>query len=398
MNEVLKKLNQGAASDRLQSLREVLAVSTPPEVLPQYANNHIHTFYSFSPYSPTAAVYYASRAGLPTAGIMDHDSIAGAEEFTEAGRLIGIGTTVGIECRVSVKGTPLEGRKVNNPDQHSVVYMALHGVPHQHIATIQQHFAPYRELRNTRNRKMVENINKLIAPVGLSLDFDRDVLPISKYHEGGSVTERHLMYALALRMVERFGRGPAVVELVQTRLGISLGEGQISQLSDPNNPYYEYDLLGIFKGSLVEQVFVDATDECMHISELKQLSVQTGALLCYPYLGDVGDSVTGDKKTQKFEDDYLDLLFEVLKDWQIDAVTYMPSRNTPGQLARLQQKCKDYGFFEISGEDINQPRQKFICSQLAQPQFAHLIDAAWSLIDYENRATLAPTSKPVRND
>ena len=49
-----------------------------------YVNNHIHTTYSFSPYSPTDAVYMAWKNGLKTAGIMDHDSVAGAREFLEA--------------------------------------------------------------------------------------------------------------------------------------------------------------------------------------------------------------------------------------------------------------------------------------------------------------------------
>ena len=28
------------------------------------------------------------------------------------------------------KGTPLEGRRLNNPDQISVAYVTLHGIPH----------------------------------------------------------------------------------------------------------------------------------------------------------------------------------------------------------------------------------------------------------------------------
>ena len=47
-------------------------------------NNHIHTFYSFSPYSPSEAVYNAKKAGLKTAGIMDHDSVSGCREFIAA--------------------------------------------------------------------------------------------------------------------------------------------------------------------------------------------------------------------------------------------------------------------------------------------------------------------------
>ena len=45
---------------------------------------------SFSPYSPTASVYAARMEGLCTAGIIDHDSISGAEEFLEAAKLHGM--------------------------------------------------------------------------------------------------------------------------------------------------------------------------------------------------------------------------------------------------------------------------------------------------------------------
>ena len=31
---------------------------------------------------------------------MDHDTISGAGEFIEAGRIMGIATTIGVECRV----------------------------------------------------------------------------------------------------------------------------------------------------------------------------------------------------------------------------------------------------------------------------------------------------------
>jgi DNA polymerase III alpha subunit len=69
----------------------------------------------------------AYQAGLATAGIMDHDSISGAEEFIEAGKIVGMATTIGIECRVDFPTHPLSGRRINNPDQDSVAYMAFMG-------------------------------------------------------------------------------------------------------------------------------------------------------------------------------------------------------------------------------------------------------------------------------
>ena len=49
--------------------------------------------------------------------------------------------------------------------------------------------------------------------------------------------------------------------------------------------------------------------------------------------------------------------------------------------------CKVAGFFEISGEDINSPRQSFICKALADPMFAHLVQATYALIGHEIAAT-----------
>lgn len=382
----LKMLNDGSSEQRLNTLREVLAKeSEAPEVLSRFANNHIHTTYSFSPYSPTAAVYYARKAGLQTAGIMDHDSIAGAREFIEAGKIAGVATTIGLECRVSLKGTPLEGRLVNNPDQKSVAYMALHGVPHTQIDYLQSVFAPLREKRNVRNKMMVANINSITEPFGISLDFDCDVLPISSYQNGGSVTERHLLFALAKKIFA--AKGSDTADFVGRELDVPLSDSLRKRLEDTDSEYFLYDLLGVLKAGLVKKIYVDATDECLHISELSQLADKTGATFCYAYLGDVGESVTGDKAAQKFEDSYLDLLFDVLREQGVDAVTYMPSRNTEEQLMRVMRLCREYGFAEISGEDINSPRQGFICKQLELPQYRHLIAATWNLIEKEIEQT-----------
>ena len=57
------------------------------------------------------------------------------------------------------------------------------------------------------------------------------------------------------------------------------------------------------------------------------------------------------------------------------------------KLERLTALCKEHGFFQISGEDINSPRQSFRCKALDDPKFGYLIDATYTLIEYENAAT-----------
>ncbi len=381
--EVLKLLNAADPEERLENLKKLLAEEKQkPEVKPQFANNHIHTIYSFSPYSPTAAVYCARDEGLQTAGIMDHDTISGAEEFRRAGKIAGIGTTCGMECRASLAGTRMAGRKLNNPDQAGIAYMAIHSVPAAGFARLSEAFAPLREKRNIRNRAMVDNINALMESYGITLDFDKDVLPISQYANGGSVTERHLLCALSEKVIAKAGKENCA-EFVEKNLGITLSEKQKGQLSDPQNPHFVYDLLGVMKAELVEKIYIPATDECMPFADLVKLADEVGAILCYAYLGDVTSSVTGDKKAAKFEDDFLDELFEMLKEEGVRGVTYMPARNTREQMTRLQGLCRKYGMTEISGEDVNSSRQSMICPQLEDPQLRHLVDATWKLIERE---------------
>ena len=379
---VLNKLNAPTRAERIANLKEVLKDTVFPPQVPQYINNHIHTTYSFSPYSPTAAAYAARMEGLCTAGIIDHDSISGAEEFLEAAQIIGIPVTIGMECRVSMDGTRLEGRRTNNPDQVGVSYMTIQSVPHNKIGMLTEFFKPYQAARHARNRKMIARINELC---GVSLDYDRDVLPLSEAKDNGGVTERHLMYALAIELVKQVGKGQGMIEKL-TAMGMSLSEKQKQMLLDTEYPFYEYDVLGMLKGTFVPKIFIDATDECPKLKDMVKLCIDADAYLCYAYLGDVGDSVTGDKKSQKFEDDYLDDVFECLKEEGVKAVTYMPTRNTPAQLERLRGLCDSYGMFQISGEDINSPRQSFVIRAMENPMFQNLIDATWKLIEHEKNA------------
>ena len=377
--QILNKLNAPTKQERLENLKEVVKTTNFPPMVPQYINNHIHTTYSFSPYSPTAAVYAARMEGLCTAGIIDHDSISGAEEFLEAAKIVDMPVTIGMEARISMEGTRLEGRRTNNPDQVGVSYMTIQGVPHNKIATLTEFFKPYQAARHERNRKMIAKINEL---VGVSLDYDKDVLPLSMAQENGGVTERHLMYALALELEKQVGKGQPMIDKL-TSLGMNLSEKQKGLLLDTEYPFYAYDVLGMLKGTFVPKIFIDATDECPKLSDMVKLCKDVDAYLCYAYLGDVGDSVTGDKKAQKFEDDYLEDVFECLKEEGVKAVTYMPTRNTPAQLERLRNLCDEYGMFQISGEDINTPRQSFIIKAMENPMFQNLIDATWKLIEHE---------------
>ena len=130
---LLRSLNASTTEERLQALKSAVQKTKFIPADARLVNNHVHTTYSFSPYSPTAAVYAARAEGLSACGIIDHDSMGGAREFLKAAEITGIAATVGMEARVSFAETPFFDRKLNNPDQTGNGYMVLHAVPHENI-------------------------------------------------------------------------------------------------------------------------------------------------------------------------------------------------------------------------------------------------------------------------
>ncbi len=382
--KLLEKLNAPTKEERLSALKEILLVEQEKPVKRENdANNHIHTIYSFSPYSPTKAAYMAYLAGLTSAGIMDHDSLSGADEFKKACKILGLGCTCGVEVRCKFE----RGfGKINHPDQENCIYMAAHGVPEQNLKMFNEYLEPYRKKRCERNIKMCKLISDKFNKFGINLDFEKDVKPLSQAHEGGTVTERHLLYALAIKLSDKFGRTDALISFLENDLHLGVSEKIKGYLLDSKNEHFLYDLLGVLKAD-TKFFYIDADEEMPEAEDFVKVALNFGAIPAYAYLGDVGDSVTGDKKAQKFEDDFLPELIKEIKKIGFQAVAYMPTRNTAEQLQRLIKLVKENGLFEISGEDINSSRQKFQCVALAKPEYSHLITSTWALIGHEAIST-----------
>jgi len=383
-----EKLNSSSVEERLSAIRAIGADCKEGVAPTEEVNNHVHSTYSFSPYTPSMIAVKAAQAGLQTVGIMDHDSVSGCAEFLEACKAVGIASTAGFEIRVNMNGTKVEGRKTNNPDEPNVSYIAIHGIPVTQFQALEEFLEPIHDTRIARDRKQVEKLNAVLAERGApTLDFDADVAAISEAANGGSITERHILYALSLKLIEAHGKGQALVDFVEGQMQVPLKGALRDVLLDVENPHYAYDLLGAFKGALVSEFFIKSEyDECINVRDAVKFINEIGAIPAYAYLGDVGESPTGDKKAEKFEDDYLDELIPELVEIGFKAITYMPPRNTKEQLLRLQALCQANGLMEISGVDINSSRQIFNCPILLEPEFRHLTDAAWALIAHEKLA------------
>jgi len=383
--------------ERLSTLRS-LEAETPKDAPRAFTeiNNHIHTIYSFSPYTPSMAALMAKNAGLGAAGSVDHDSIAAADEMIAACSLLGIGGCVGFELRVSFKTgadgkpSPFATRKINNPDSEGYAYMTVQGIPSQSIAKAANFLAPLRAERLKRTRAMTVSANGLLREAGFSkIDFERDVVARSKYGEGGGITERHLTAAIAEKVILKFGKGPELVKGLRSALGVTISPKLETLLSDPANPHYLYDLLGILKSEFLPGLYIQPDEnECIPAERVTSFAKSISAVPAYAYLGDVGESPTGDKKAEKFEDDFIEELFAELSGMGFLAVTYMPPRNTQEQLRVLRRLSAERGLMEISGVDINSSRQSFNCPEVLREEFRHLLDTSWALIAHERLASV----------
>lgn len=377
-------LNQSTKEARIEALKERLEadrqLGTKVNQREDDANNHVHTTFSFSPYSPTAAAYEAYRSGLKTCGIVDHDTLAGSEEFAVASRILGLAYTTGVEIRVRFEA----GRwgRMNNPDQKDSAYVIAHGIPVRSIPEFEVFLMPLREFRRKRVQKMVDKINERFKAYQIELDYLKDVYEISEAKHEGTMTERHLMYALAKKLEEKYGRTKSLIQFLENELEISLSSKHQNYLLDNNNPYFLFDLLGFLKTDSTF-FYIEANEEMPSVESFIEITKRLGGIPAYAYLGDVTNSITGDKAPQTFEDSYLDDFVPELKRLGFEAIAYMPSRNTLKQLERLKALCEKYQLMQISGEDINSPRQSFQCDELEKPAFRHLIQTTWALIGHE---------------
>lgn len=388
MEELIKQLNSREKNLRMDALEKIAGYIDSKELVRtpnSEVNNHVHTFYSFSPYSPAGAAFAAWKSGLQAVGLMDHDSISGAEEMIEACKKLAIASTIGVELRVNFTGTAVEGRRTNNPDSKNISYITLQGIPFPRIGEVKEFLAPINNEREKRDRKETKKLNTVLSECGIrEIDFDRDVAAFSMVREGGSITERHIVAAVARRLIEKFRKNEGLIHFLETAFVLTLPERTKEFLSDNENPHYLYDLVGALKGDFVNRFFIQPNErECLPVSDVIAFANSIGAIPAYSYLGDVGESPTGDKRAQVFEDPFLDELIKEVKEIGFKAITYMPPRNTRNQLDRIQRLCREYNFMEISGVDINSSRQVFNCPEILDERNRHLIDSTWALIAHE---------------
>lgn len=358
-NDATIRTAEGQLSDRDPAVRrralETLAAAAragalapDPEAKPGWVNLHCHTFFSYNPYgwSPSQFAWLASRRGLGAAGIVDFDVLDGIDEFLEAGALLGLRTTAGLECRVFVP--EFSTREINSPGEPGIAYHMGVGFPRSAVAPDLRPFLErLRAISTGRNRRLLAAVNGALAPA--ALDYERDVLPLTPK---GNATERHICQAYAARAQAVFPEPGALAAFWTERL-----KTDAARLDLPAGPKLQNAIRSAtMKRGGVGYVAPDS-GSFPTLAETNAFILAAGAVPAMTWLDGLS---AGEQAIEEWLD--------VSQAGGAAAVNIIPDRNyTPGTRDRKLENLYDVveranrrNLFVIAGTEMNSPGNKFV--------------------------------------
>jgi hypothetical protein len=177
---------------------------------------HFHSFHSYNAeyWSPSRIAWEAKKNGLFAAGIVDFDVLTELEEFTEAGELLELRISVGIETRAFL--TEYADREIDSPGEPGVSYVAgkvFYKLPEKDSVQ-SQILESYSQKAAARNIGLITRINRHVPEIALNYN---EVLPLIP---SGNATERHIISAYIKKANETYQSKEAVIKYWSDLLGI----------------------------------------------------------------------------------------------------------------------------------------------------------------------------------
>lgn len=191
----------------------------------------IHTDNSFSPYTPTLAVYMANKFGLRLAGVMDNYTLKGADEFLQACRILGMTYSTGVEIRAQFE---LDDIRTAN--------VAVMGIAKRHFSALQKDLALYRDNQGQNITATIKAVNKRFLKHGITIDARRDVFSLVKCGKDKVLLSKYVYFALSKKLLQKYD--VQQVYDILYNMNIVLTETEVNLLSD-QNLHRVYDLTNV---------------------------------------------------------------------------------------------------------------------------------------------------------
>ena len=351
--ELESALYKGTAEHHIAALAQLCAQLGPRER--RGTNCHIHTSESFSVFrSPSEAVWQAARENIAVLGINDHYTVAGHAEFRRACEVAGISAGFSMEAVAVDRPAAEAGLKLNDPDNPGRIYLCGKGIttiPADSTPEMQS-LARMRAALERRNREITARVGELFQNrLGASGPTWDDVIALTPR---GNATERHVAYAVLLRLRElATQRGKPFAEIITELCGTAPpAEGDDATLQI----FLRAKLLKAGAPCFVRE---DA-DAFVSVAELRGIFLAFGSIPTYPVLGN--PVLAGEQNIEE--------LLNRLEAMGFHAVEVIPHRNTRERLAEIVFAARRRWWPCFNGTEHNTPEARPLLDPYAlDPEF-----------------------------
>lgn len=325
---LVERLSQERSGARLSTLKKIIKSDKKHNTIPKknnFTQINLQSYYSFSPYSPTMAVYMAYNSGLVACGLCDVDSLSGVKEFVSACKIAKMPYSVGFQTFAEIDG---EVRK-----------FAVYGIPFKKFKEINEIIEKDKKIKIYESSELCETINKQFVKTGIFIDFFT-LKKSTKLADGGSILPRHVCFEFAKELVEKYGKGDGIVNLFSEYL-FTFTDYEKKLLSEIDNPFYLQDLTRVLARKIPYK-----KQSRISIDELNKRVINCGGFCAH---------IVRKKDAGSF-----DKLLAQCKEHNLPAICVDTFENP--SLRESLIKCEAENILCLPSDFVDSPRKKFTTS------------------------------------
>lgn len=266
--QLVAKLNDRRLKARLKALKALaLSESADSSIYDEDRNiNYVfRTVYSCFDRTPSLAVYYTNKFGMPLTAVVDYASLSSAEELIKAEKIMGGLYYCGAEVAVKTSA----GKRI---------ILSAVGVPHKNVNAFNDDLSCYRNKRLAYTNALREKLNSRFKKYSISL-------PVAFWSLFGKVKTTSLedLYVnLANNVMQKYVNGEAIIKFLLEDLKLELSEDELKKLEDVSSTLYVFDLAYALKNKLS----IKHPDEQLNSAEhFISLCTKYGAISSATYKG-----------------------------------------------------------------------------------------------------------------
>ena len=322
--QLVAKLNDKRMGVRLKALKGLLPELEKSQSFytPLTNINYVfRTVYSCFDRSPSLAVYYTEKFGMPLTAIVDYASLAATDELIKAKKVTGGIYYCGAEVAVATS------------DGQRIILSAV-GVPHKNVKAFNDELYSYRAKRLIYTNALREKLNARFKKHQISLPYEF----WSLFGAIKTTSVEDLFVNLASKVIEKFETGDKITDFLVNTLSLELTEDEKLKLADASSTLYLFDLAYALKNKLA----VKHPDENLNKAEdFIALCVKYGAI-----------------SSATFKGGNLDEFLAKIKALGVNSATAEFNADEQDFMQEFYDKCMNCGILPIVRTLVAHPRKK----------------------------------------